>query len=352
MLIRDVNSKRIIQSPICTGPVEYTIPREAFMSLFKWAETRKKVLYVHIPFCKRKCKYCKWQSSVGDAASIERHFITTLPSQIDMYKPVFDAVKFDEVYFGGGTPTCAHPFLLEELFKRIPGFMDIPNKCIETSPDTLTESHVELFKQYKFNYISMGVQTLSPLITQMQNRTYVSHQQLVNIADYLRDARFMFNFDMICFLDHGDIRDIPQFQQDMDFIINVAKPTFVTVHQEYNTHQTFEKTEALISMLRDIVDKDYQWRCVNSRLLPTEVKMDTIYRAEYKLASDHYDYMHHLWDKWNLNLKNQYDVISLGSTKEHPLCSFVGDTILNEEENQVYEGPWPEFPPCNVRLFT
>lgn len=352
MLIKAIPSKRTITSPICTGPAKVSDPLHTFMDVYLSSE-RKKVLYIHTPFCHNKCKYCKWQSSVGNISDVRKHFEETLVDQIHQFEKILNTITFDEVYFGGGTPTIASAKILEKFFSKIPRFRNIKNKCIECSPDTLDEEHIALLKEYDFDFISMGIQTLDPNIAYKQNRYYVSHQEVVNIADYLRSTGMYFNFDMICFLNHGDVRDIAQFNQDIQFLMDIVNPSSITIHQEYYTYQSLEKTKLLIKLLDRMIHNANmysfhdKWKCVNSPLDNTnnlQVLSDSIYRAEYKIASERFEYMHHLWDKYNLNLKNQYTVLSLGSTMNHPLSSFVDDMIYDHEKNLIFDGPWNMYP--------
>lgn len=321
-----------------------------FMDEFKKINGHKKVLYIHIPYCLSKCKYCKWQSSIGTTTNVNEHCLYLLPDQINKVKELFDNINFDEVYFGGGTPTIANHHTLEKLFKSIPNFINILNKCIEASPDTLTGDHVKLFKEYKFNFVSVGIQTLDPMIAYRQNRCYISHQECINLAHYLVANGFYTNFDMICFLNYGDIRDIPQFERDLDFLMKEALPTSITIHQQHYAFQTIEKTKALMEIIRNKLLEVNNftilkpWKCVNATLYDSDAKMDAMYRAEYKIARCKYEYMHHLWDKYNLNLKNQYDVLALGSTPDHPIKSFCNDMIYDWNSDSMIEGPFYEYP--------
>lgn len=323
-----------------------------FMDEFTKINGHQKVLYIHIPYCVSKCKYCKWQSSIGETTDVNQHCLITLSDQINKVMDVFGDIKFfHEVYFGGGTPTMASYSVLEKLFKRIPNFMKIQNKCIEASPDTLTVDHVKLFKEYNFDFISVGIQTLNPLIAYKQNRPYISHQECIDLAHYLVHHGFYTNFDMICFLNYGDIRDIPQFGRDLDFLMNEARPTSITIHQQHYAFQSIEKTTKLIELIKDKITGsgrfsfNQSWRCVNTVLDVNNAEMDAMYRAEYKIARSNYSYMHHLWDKYNLNLKNQYDVLALGSTPNHPIKSFCNEMIYDWNSDSMIEGPFYEYPP-------
>lgn len=327
------------------NPIDNSKNRWKFTQDFIAPTRRKRALYIHTPFCPTKCKYCKWATSPGHISDVSNHWINRLPNQVQQYKEIFDNVIFDEVYFGGGTPTFTDAANMEYLFDNIPNFDKIKNKCMEASPNTLTTEHLYLLRSYNFNFLSIGIQTLDPMIAAKQNRFYLDKDRLKALVNFIKHEypSLYLNLDMICFMNHGDIRDLPQFRSDIRFLCEEVQPTSITIHQEYNAFQSTEKTEGLMNITRDMCEQ-YRYECVNSNLSPRDIQNDTIYRAEYKIARENFSYMHHLWDKYNVNLKNQYQVLSLGSTHNHPLASYIGDTIFNEESEELLYGPWDEYP--------
>lgn len=339
MLVKDVPTFGSVKLPMNQDPANLADPLGEFMDQYL-ASDRKKALYIHTPFCASKCKYCKWQSSkLENPEELRVHYEETLTAQLEKYKKIFDVTTFDELYLGGGTPTVVPADMLSAFFDKIPNFDKIQNKCMEASPDTLTTEHIDMFRKYAFKFLSIGIQTLDFYIAKKHNRPYLNHQEVVNLSDYLNDRNIYFNFDMICYLDKGDVRDLPDFERDLDFLMKECHPASITIHQEHFAMQSFEKTHELMKMIRRKIENNPQWMCVNSDLLDEDVSLDTMYRAEYRIVSRDYSYMHHLWDKYNLNLKEEFDVLSMGSTKTHPLFSFSGDTIYKEEENLLFPGP-------------
>lgn len=340
MLIKNIPTWSEVKLPMNPFSAQIEDPCGEFIKQFLESTSRKKALYIHTPFCASKCKYCKWQSSaLKDPEEIRVHYEETLPRQLEKYKDIFENIVFDELYLGGGTPTVVSPETMGTLFDKIPNFDKIANKCMEASPDTLTEEHIEMFLERDFRFLSVGIQSLDYEVMKAQNRPYISHQEVANMSDYLNDRGIYFNYDMICYLNKGDVRDIPEFSRELDFLMKECEPAAITIHQEHFAMQSFEKTYELMKLIRNKLENNGKWMCVNSDLLDEDVPMDTMYRAEYKIVSRDYTYMHHLWDKYNLNLKEEYDVLSLGSTPKHHLFSFVGDGIYREEENAWFPGP-------------
>lgn len=324
MLVKDLNLLTITKTSsnhldVLLNPQQ---KKEFYIKSFlNSSKENKKVLYIHTPFCQQKCKYCTCGSKANYSLNEYKKFYEeTIPFQIAEYNEIFDKVHFDQVYFGGGTPTIAEAQVLESIFNLIPNFEMIPNKCIEASPHTLTVDHVSLLKQFNFNFISIGIQSLEKSVCSRYNRRYVSRQELSNLSTYLRSNGIYFNYDLIAFLDKGDIRDLKSFEKELDFVLD-TKPSCVTIHQYYQSHFSIEKTKGLISLLSNILLSHQEYICANSMLNPNDAEMDVLYQAEYRLVSENYNYYHYMWNKYASIPVQGYNILSLGYSKEYPTVS-------------------------------
>lgn len=124
-------------------------------------------IYVHIPFCARKCAYCDFYSVAGDPAAIEE-FRGLLVREMDLFArevPEEAAAPADTVFFGGGTPTVlgaeALCGLLSVLRERFPidGSAEITT---EANPGTVSAEDFLRLREGGFNRVSIGVQSFSP----------------------------------------------------------------------------------------------------------------------------------------------------------------------------------------------
>ena len=111
-------------------------------------------LYIHIPFCRKKCNYCDFYS-VGGAMGVPTEYISALKREITSHGPFTCAT----VYFGGGTPSLLTPQQVAEILS----WLDIaPDSeiTLEANPDTLTLEKLIGFKNAGVNRLSIGVQTV------------------------------------------------------------------------------------------------------------------------------------------------------------------------------------------------
>lgn len=119
-------------------------------------------LYIHIPFCSKKCDYCDFISYSMDEEA-QRTYLEALKREIDMVALKFSAKEFNTLYIGGGTPSIVYDGFIRELSRKvfssfhfIPGF----EYTIEINPSSVTEAKLFEYMQSGVNRISMGVQCL------------------------------------------------------------------------------------------------------------------------------------------------------------------------------------------------
>ena len=116
-----------------------------------------KGLYIHIPFCVSKCKYCDFASYKGDY-NLMHKYTTTLRREASLYF----RMEFDTVYIGGGTPTCLEIGCLDEvLYMARTNFKLTDNFefTVEANPGTIDADKAKLMKRYGVNRISLGAQS-------------------------------------------------------------------------------------------------------------------------------------------------------------------------------------------------
>ena len=317
---------------------------EIFIKKFVKNNTNKNVLYVHTPFCLTKCRYCNYMStSKYTQDDIDEFYNKVLPHHLETYSEIFSEIIFDEVYFGGGTPTIVNADTLSNLFNSIPNFSKIPLKCIEATPNTLTYEHIELFKKYNFNYVSIGIQSLNKDICEKHNRYYLNSMEFIKLSKVMQQSQLYFNYDLICFLDKGDIRDLLQFEKELEYIIEFGKPSCVNIHQYYQSTFTTERTRYLINTLKRIVEKYPDYKCVNSLLDDSEIEYDTLYNAEYKLVSKEYDLYHYMFNKYAVLPVEGYNILSIGYYKEQYTFSSIGNLWYSANTNEISKHPFDHF---------
>ena len=134
-------------------------------------------LYIHIPFCERKCPYCDFYSlPINDAAADDytaavcravKSAVASLPiysAQTPASKLFGDGrISADTIYFGGGTPTVFGAHRILRILSCICKFFDIAKNAeitIETNPASCSSADLQILRRAGVNRISFGVQSL------------------------------------------------------------------------------------------------------------------------------------------------------------------------------------------------
>ncbi|NOY77138.1 MAG: radical SAM family heme chaperone HemW [Calditrichaeota bacterium] len=120
-------------------------------------------LYIHIPFCERKCPYCDFYSLTG-SAGLQRQFVRALLIEIDRVSAHFSETPplVETLFFGGGTPSLLPTDALEDIFRSLRSRFQLAPAAeitIEANPGTVDQGKFEAYFSMGFNRISLGVQS-------------------------------------------------------------------------------------------------------------------------------------------------------------------------------------------------
>ncbi len=145
-------------------------------------------LYIHVPFCRRKCPYCAFFSIAS--TSLVPRWMAAFREEVCRYKGRFD--PFDSLYLGGGTPSLLDGDVLtaivEHLFIQL-GFAPDPEMTIEANPCDLTPEKIRLIGDLGFNRISLGVQSFNDRILAFLGRSHRA-ERAKDVLRYLREFGF------------------------------------------------------------------------------------------------------------------------------------------------------------------
>ena len=123
-------------------------------------------LYVHVPFCGRKCPYCGFYSLAAPSSRTIRNYLRVLEREISLASQDLaqDLVPVTSLFFGGGTPTLLDTDSLIRILDRLEACFpwdSEPEITIEANPGTIQEGDLRQLRQAGFNRLSLGVQSLA-----------------------------------------------------------------------------------------------------------------------------------------------------------------------------------------------
>ena len=129
-------------------------------------------LYIHIPFCHKRCGYCDFFSTCQSDESIFSSYIKTLIRDISFFKQLYSIDFFNTVYIGGGTPSI----LKIEDISSIASFICSAQKeaigefTIEANPTDITKDKLQVWKENGINRLSLGIQSLQDGVLKAEGR--------------------------------------------------------------------------------------------------------------------------------------------------------------------------------------
>lgn len=202
--------KNQIKNGVWTGYVTYYPHKKAYRPLSSinmkkvWKDVNELTLYVHIPFCNKKCTYCNLFSTVlnpNEKQNFYERYVEKVLQEIDYYKNfVSKNTKIMTIYFGGGTPCVLSCLQIERIFVKLkqtfPLWSENIEVCMECSPDQLSSEYLAKLKQIGIQRISVGVQSLISKELKTINRS-TDTKKIENIRTWARKNNININFDLI-----------------------------------------------------------------------------------------------------------------------------------------------------------
>ncbi|MEM7584167.1 MAG: coproporphyrinogen-III oxidase family protein [Acidobacteriota bacterium] len=196
-------------------------------------------LYLHIPFCRKRCKFCYFRVYVDKNAGQIQGYLDALGREVELYseRPAVAGRPLKFVYFGGGTPSYIAVKHLKVLIDRIKAAMpwdDVEEVTFECEPGTLTQSKVAAYREIGVTRLSLGIENWNDDILKENGRAHLT-PEIGRCLPWIRAQNFaQLNVDLIAGM-VGETwetwRDSVQRTIDID-------PDSVTIYQmelPYNT---------------------------------------------------------------------------------------------------------------------
>ncbi|MCR9292918.1 MAG: coproporphyrinogen III oxidase family protein [bacterium] len=159
-------------------------------------------LYLHIPFCRKRCKFCYFKVFTGKNANEIETYVEALCKEIELVsqQAAMGGRPFRFVYFGGGTPSFLSPKQLTSLVDRLRANIswDLAEEVtFECEPGTLSESKVQTLRELGVTRLSLGVENFSDALLEENGRAHLS-KEVFRAWEWIKAARFPnVNIDLI-----------------------------------------------------------------------------------------------------------------------------------------------------------
>jgi len=151
------------------------------------SETPITSLYIHVPFCAKKCEYCAFYSEPSRGETVQR-YVDALVREMEL---VASDLKPQTVFFGGGTPSLLNLSQWEKIFDAMErlDLLGAPEWTIECNPATVSADKAGLWRSSGVNRVSMGVQSFDEALLDRLGRIH-TREMVFKSYDTLRQAGF------------------------------------------------------------------------------------------------------------------------------------------------------------------
>lgn len=219
-------------------------------------------LYIHVPFCRYRCPYCSFYSTIYLNDDAKNQFVDALIKEIEI-KNFLLSKKIKTIYLGGGTPSMLSINDLEKIFDKILINHQLDKNAeitIEANPEDINKELVKGWQKTGINRVSLGVQNINEKHLQFLGRKHTK-KQIINAIETLKNADFQnISLDFIIGLPEENIEDLKNnFQIILDYKIPHFSSYLLTIEEKTRLSSLVKKHPEIIQDVDDTLKNISQW---------------------------------------------------------------------------------------------
>ncbi|HTD66412.1 MAG TPA: coproporphyrinogen-III oxidase family protein [Candidatus Limnocylindria bacterium] len=258
-------------------------------------------LYVHIPFCRKRCHFCYFRVYTDKDAAAIRSYIDAVIKEFTLYagKPFIGGRKPNFIYFGGGTPSYLSVDQLKHLtgeMKRLLPWDKVEEVTFEAEPGTLTDHKLKAIRELGITRLSLGVENFDDHILEINGRAHHS-KEIARAYAYAREIGFpQINIDLIA----GMVEETDANWRECIRKTIEMSPDSVTVYEmeiPYNT-TIYKQMKAEGKLAAPVADWDTKRRWVDyawNELSKVGYTISSTYTAVKNPEKTKFIYRDRLW---------------------------------------------------------
>ena len=196
-------------------------------------------LYVHLPWCLKKCPYCDFNSHEAKAGALpEARYLDALVADLDAALPQVWGRRVVSVFIGGGTPSLFSPASIDRLLADIRARLPLEPGCeitLEANPGTFERERFRAYRAAGVTRLSVGVQSFDDALLERIGRVHDGAQARAALAE-AREAFETFNLDLMYALPG---QSLAQLNADLDIALSFAPPHLSIYHLTVEPNTAF-----------------------------------------------------------------------------------------------------------------
>lgn len=219
-------------------------------------------LYIHIPFCVQKCRYCDFYSAAATAQE-KLQYTELLCREIRSWgRMLREQYSVNTIFMGGGTPTCLTPDCLEKIGEEVRESFDcdaLTEFTTEANPGTVTPEHLAVWQQMGINRVSLGLQSAQNRELQMLGRIH-SYEEFLTTYQMIRQSGMdQINIDVMAAIPE---QTLESYQDTLEKIVSL-NPEHISSYSLIVEPETvfwdWEKNGTLKRVDEDTDRQMYEW---------------------------------------------------------------------------------------------
>ena len=200
-------------------------------------------VYVHIPYCVRRCSYCDFAVYEKGKGGSSKDYINTVRQEIQNKQSFFKGFQVKTVYFGGGTPSLIPGeeivSILQELKSHF-SFSENPEITIEVNPGNLTEEKMSLYQSSHINRYSLGVQTFDEGFLKRSGRSHTVKDSIKDLL-FFQNENLNFSLDLMFGLPNQSLKDL---KEDVQRVLSFNPPHVSLYNLTVSHHHSLAQQRA------------------------------------------------------------------------------------------------------------
>ena len=236
-------------------------------------------IYVHVPFCVRKCLYCDFCSGTDLDSDLVTDYFRALREEIILNSHVAKDYVVDSIFIGGGTPSAVGSHHIQELLTDLNKWFEIDGNCestIEVNPGTVDVQKASTYISSGLNRMSVGVQSLNEKHLKRIGRIHDTKDVVRTLSDIHQAGFLNVSVDLMFNLPEQSLEDV---MTDIDLIerLNVNHISYYSLKVEENTpfHAMLKNNQIQLAT-------DEQERAIYHEIIE---KLDKIGFKQYEISN-------------------------------------------------------------------
>ncbi len=203
-------------------------------------------LYVHLPWCLKKCPYCDFNShewgprSGGAAALPQQRYLDALRADLEASLPLIWGRRVHSIFIGGGTPSLFEPAAIDQLLADIRARLPLEPDCeitLEANPGTFERDRFRAYRAAGVNRLSIGVQSFNDAKLQALGRVHDAAQARAAVAE-AAECFETYNLDLMYALPG---QTLAEFSEDLEQALAFEPPHLSIYHLTLEPNTLFAK---------------------------------------------------------------------------------------------------------------